>query len=390
MPAPFHPDEYNRRLTSVRAAMDERQLDVLIVGDPANMNWLTGFDAWSFYVPQVMCVVPDGPPVWIGREMDAGAVGLTTHLDVRSVVPYPEALVQRDDTHPSEFMASWLHDVGLGDKHIGYESDSYFFSPRALSGLQSGLPDARWSDADRLVNWIRTVKSQVEVDMLAQAAAIAGHAMQTAWDLVKPGGRQCDLAAEIMAAQIRGTEDFGGDQTAICPLILAGEGATTAHPLWTDECFAKDQTVAFEIGGTRKRYNAGLARTVHLGKPPVKLTQTLSAVNEGLDAVLGVLKAGVTAGTVHRAWQDVLDLYGLEKPSRIGYSIGVGYPPDWGERTISLRAGEQTAIPQDAVLHVMLGMWLDGWGMEMSETVHITSTGCKCLTHFPRELHIVD
>ena len=103
-----------------------------------------------------------------------------------------------------------------------------------------------------------------------------------------------------------------------------------------------------------------------------------------------VLRAGVTAGTVHRAWQDVLDLYGLEKPSRIGYSIGVGYPPDWGERTISLRADEQTTIPQDAVLHVMLGMWLDGWGMEMSETVHITSTGCKCLTHFPRELHIVD
>ena len=65
MPAPFHPDEYNRRLTSVRAAMDERQLDVLIIGDPANMNWLTGFDAWSFYVPQVMCVVPDGPPVLI-------------------------------------------------------------------------------------------------------------------------------------------------------------------------------------------------------------------------------------------------------------------------------------------------------------------------------------
>ena len=124
MPAPFHPDEYKRRLTSLRAAMDERQLDVLIIGDPANMNWLTGFDAWSFYVPQVMCVVPDGPPVWIGREMDAGAVSLTTHLDVRSVVPYPEALVQCDDTHPSEFMASWLHDVGLGDNCLLYTSPS--------------------------------------------------------------------------------------------------------------------------------------------------------------------------------------------------------------------------------------------------------------------------
>ena len=213
--------------------------------------------------------------------------------------------------------------------------------------------------------------------------------MQTAWDSVRPGVRQCDLVAEILAAQVRGTDSFGGDQTAICPLILAGEGAATAHPLWTDERFEENQTVAFEIGGTRRRYNAGLARTAHLGDPPEELTRTLAAVREGLDAVLAVLTAGVSAAQVHRAWQDVLDAYGLEKPSRIGYSIGVGYPPDWGERTISLRAGESTLIPENAVLHVMLGMWLDGWGMEMSETVRITATGSECLTRFPRELHVV-
>ena len=48
MPAPLHPDEYNRRLTSVRAAMAERQLDLLILGDTAKMNWMPGFDAWSY------------------------------------------------------------------------------------------------------------------------------------------------------------------------------------------------------------------------------------------------------------------------------------------------------------------------------------------------------
>lgn len=390
MPAPFNLEEYQGRLLRVRSAMEEQQLDALVIGDPANMNWLTGFDAWSFYVPQVMCVLPDHPPVWIGREMDAGAVGLTTHLDERSVVPYPEALVQRDDTHPSVFMASWLRDAGLRNKRIGYESDSYFFSPRALAGLQAGLPDAQWSDADRLVNWIRTIKSPAEIEILRQAAVLAERAMQVAWDEVRPGKRQCDLAAQIMSAQIKGTEDFGGDQTAICPLILAGESAATAHPLWTDQRFENEQAVAFEIGGTRKRYNVGLARTAHLGRPPAELIRTFTAVSEGLDAVLGELKAGVTAGSAHRAWQNVLNNYGLEKPSRIGYSIGVGYPPDWGERTISLRAEERTLIPEDSVLHVMLGMWLDGWGMEMSETVHVTQTGCECLTRFPRELHLVD
>ena len=107
-------------------------IDAMVVGDPANMNWLTGFDAWSFYVPQVMVVESDRLPVWIGRAMDAGAVGLTTHLDSDCIVPYPEELVQRDDTHPSTFMAHWLSDRGLGGKRLGYESDSFFFSPRAL------------------------------------------------------------------------------------------------------------------------------------------------------------------------------------------------------------------------------------------------------------------
>ena len=160
--------------------------------------------------------------------------------------------------------------------------------------------------------------------------------------------------------------------------------------MWTDAAFEADQTVAFELGGCRKRYNAGLARTVHLGRLPGKVAATAGAVEEGLERVLESLKAGAIAGDVHHAWQKVLDRHGLEKKSRIGYSIGVAYAPDWGEHTISLRAGETTPIPADAVIHVMLGMWMDGWGMELSETVHVTAGGCECLTNFPCAVHVVD
>ena len=92
----FELPEYERRLEKVRSAMSEKNLDALVIGDPANMNWLTGFDAWSFYVPQVMLVLHDHPPVWLGRQMDAGSVALTTHLGADSVRPYAEDLVQRD------------------------------------------------------------------------------------------------------------------------------------------------------------------------------------------------------------------------------------------------------------------------------------------------------
>lgn len=387
----FPKSEYDDRLVRVRQAMEAKGLDAMVVGDPANMNWLTGFDAWSFYVPQIMVVSLDREPVWIGREMDAGAAALTTYMDPADVIPYPEDLIQREDAHPSEYMAGWMTDNGFGGKTIGYESDVYFFSPKALCALQTGSPNARWVDADLTLNWVRAVKSEAEIEMMRQAAVLAGLGQRYAWDNVRPGVRQCDLAAGICSSVIAGTAEFGGDSPALSALILAGEAAATAHPMWTDTTFEVDQTVAFELGGCRKRYNAGLARTVHLGSTlPGKVAATAEAVEEGLERVLEALKAGAIAADVHTAWQKVLDRHGLEKKSRIGYSIGVAYAPDWGEHTISLRAGETTPIPENAVIHVMLGMWLEGWGMELSETVHVTAGGCECLTNFPRAVHLVD
>ncbi len=386
---PFTPEEYQARLQKVRASMSENNLDALLIGDPANMNWLTGFDAWSFYVPQAMLVRHDEDPLWMGRKMDAGAVALTTYLGERSVMPYGEDYVQREGVHPMEVVAGFLRDLELNGKRIGYESDTYFFSPKSLDCLRTGLGDAQWMDADLLVNWCRAVKSDAEIDVLRQASRLVEGAMTVAYENIAPGVRQCDLMSKIVSAQIQGNDQFGGDLTALSPLILAGKAATTAHPMWTDEAFVDGQTVALELGGTRKRYNAGLARTIQLGNGPKTVFDTADAVKEGLEAVLDITKPGVLAGDVHRAWQNVLDKHGLVKDSRIGYSIGVGYTPDWGEHTVSLRADEKTVIEKNMVLHVMLGMWLDDWGMEISETVAITDNGVDCLTNFPRDVHIV-
>ena len=82
MSPPFTQSEYENRQQRVQTVMAERKLDALVIGDPANMTWLTGFDALSFYVPQIMVIEADRPPVWIGRAMDAGALGLTTYLSL--------------------------------------------------------------------------------------------------------------------------------------------------------------------------------------------------------------------------------------------------------------------------------------------------------------------
>ena len=390
MTAPFTETEYGDRLHRVRQEMDQRGFDALLIGDPANINWLTGYDAWSFYTPQVMLVSVDRDPVWMGRDMDAGAASFTTFLRVEQVVAFPEVYVQQNDKHPAQFMADWMFDNGYDGQRIAYESDVYYLTPASIGHFKSRLSRCSWIDSELLVNWARLVKSPAEIVMLSQASEIAALAMQTAYDGLRPGVRQCDLMAEVVAAQIRGTPEFGGDMTALHPLVLAGEAASTAHPMWTDEPFQTDQTVAFELGGCRKRYNAGLARTAHIGKPPILLRSTADAVEEGMCAVLSSMRSGVVCCDVHAAWQSVLDQHGLEKKSRIGYSIGVGYSPDWGEHTISFRPDDTHLLPENAVVHIILGMWLDGWGMELSETIHVRQTDAVCLTRFPRDVYVVD
>ena len=390
MAPPFSRSEYDDRLNRTRSDMQAKGFDVLVVGDPANINWLTGYDAWSFYTPQIMVVGIDLDPTWIGREMDAGAASFTTYLPDEQVIAFPETYVQQKTVHPAQFMAQWMKSKGLNGKRVGYEADVYYLTPAAVEHLKNGLPDSQWSDCELLVNWQRLVKSPAEIVMLQQASEIAGLAMQTAYDGVRPGVRQNDLMADIIAAQIKGTPEFGGDQTALHPLVLAGEAASTAHPMWTDTTFQKDQTIAFELGGCRKRYNAGLARTVHLGEPPKTLITTAKAVGEGMDEVLKAMKSGAQCNDVHAAWQAVLDQYGLEKKSRIGYSIGLGYSPDWGEHTISFRPDDKTVLPENAVVHIILGMWMDGWGMELSETIHVRANDAICLTQFPRDVHVIE
>ena len=316
----FSQTEYADRLKRVRTAMQQHGFDVLVIGDPGNVNWLTGYDAWSFYTPQIMVVGLEIEPTWLGREMDAGAASFSTYLPDEQVVPYPETLVQQRGVHPAQFMGDWMASKGCDAKRIGFESDVYFLTPAGVEHLKSRTPNATWEDCGKLVNWQRLTKSPAEITMLSQAAVIAGCVMQTAYDTIRPGVRQCDVMAEATAAMIRGTPEFGGDMTALHPLVLAGEAASTAHPMWTDAPFENNQTVAFELGGCRKRYNAGLARTVHLGEPGETLITTAKAVGEGMDAVLNAMKSGVQCCDVHAAWQAVLDTYGLEKKSRIGYS----------------------------------------------------------------------
>jgi ectoine hydrolase len=391
-PRPFTDAEFAARLGQVQTVMAERSLAALVVADPANLYYLTGYNAWSFYTPQCLVVPATGLPHLFARAMDAQGGHHTAYLGHSHIHGYPEDLVHRPDVHPFEWIADRALELGLIEDASGVdvaaETDAHFFSARGFLALRSRLRQAALVDSRELVNWVRVIKSPAEQEKMRIAGAIAERVMATALDAVTPGRRQCDVAAEIQHTQARGTPTQGGDYPAVVPMLPTGETAGTPHLTWSDRQFVRGEATTIELAGVHHRYHAPLARTVSLGKPPRRLVSCADAVTEGMEAALEALRPGSTGHDVHAAFTRVISRRGLTKDSRIGYSVGIGYPPDWGERTVSLRAEDGTEISAGMAFHVILGMWMDGWGYETSEPVLVTERGAEQLAHLPRGLTV--
>jgi Xaa-Pro dipeptidase len=384
----FSMDEYRRRIRAVKASMDHQGIELLLLVDPANMNYLAGYDGWSFYVHQgILLSLDREEPLWFGRQQDSNGARITSWLGEESIAGYPDHYVQSRYTHTMRFVADLIKEHGWERRRIGVEMDGYWFSARMFSELNEQLPEASFDDATSLVPWIRSVKSEAEIGYIRQAAAITEKAMQTAVDMIDAGIPEKNVAAAVSAAQIAGTEEYGGDSSAIFPIIPSAERTSTAHLTFhPDRRYQKGDVVLLELGAARHRYHAPLSRTVFLGSVPDDLKKVADVVVSGLGRTLEFIKPGVSAEEVEEYWRGCLKGTGVEKPSRVGYSFGLAYVPDWGEHTISLRPGDKTVLEPGMTIHFMPGIWLDTYGFECSEPFLVTAGGCEKLADFPQKL----
>ena len=383
------PAEYDSRLAAVRKAMRKRGLDGLVVADPANIYYLSGYNAWSFYTPQVLFVPLEGEPVLAMRLMDALGAHRTAVRFPAAVLGIPEHLVHRPDAHPMEWIAARLRERGFADlERVGFEGDAHFFAVRSFLALQRAFPEWRLEESRELVNWVRIVKSDAEIALMRKAGRVASAAMRRAVDAIREGRPVNEIAAEVADQQARGADGIDGDYPAFVPIFPRGEGADTPHLTWTADRVAPNEAISIELAGVHHRYHAPLARSVSLGRPSRDLDRLAGATVEGLNAALAEMKPGNTPSDVTAAWDAVLARHGLEKKSRLGYSIGIGYPPDWGERTASIRADDRTVLRENMTFHVIAGMWMTGYGFEISESVRVAPGGADVFTDAPRELII--
>lgn len=386
---PFSQAEYDRRLTLTRAAMARAGLDVLLVTDPSNMAWLTGYDGWSFYVHQGVLVFHDADPIWWGRNQDTNGALRTVWMGDDRVTGYEDTYVQNPEKHPMEDLAARLPGMGYEAPRLGVEMDNYYFSAKAYLALHQTLGGGSLIDATALVNWQRAIKSPEEITFMRRAAKISEKIVDGLLERVEPGVPKNEVVAEIQRDAIRGTDEHWGDYAAIVPLLPSGSDAAAPHLTWDGRPFQKGEATFFEIAGCYRRYHTPFCRTIFLGEPPEIFRAAEAALVEGLEAGLEVARAGNRACDVANALAAPLERAGIERGARCGYPIGLSYPPDWGERTISLRAEDETVLQPGMTFHFMPGLWMSDWGLEITESILITENGAaECFCDRPRQMFV--
>jgi len=341
---PFTLDEYRRRLQSTRKLMRDRGLDLLLVTSPENIYYLSGYQTTGYYMSRALLVPADGEPQFVVRKLEM--------TNVQGLSWLKSGVTVEDVEDPLEGIIRAIHACNGHDARIGFEDRGFFLPPAILDGLRDRLPKARFVPGAGLVEACRLIKSPTEIEYIRRAAGAAVAGLRAGLAEIRPGRTENHVAGAIYAAMLRA----GSEYPSSPPYVVAGLRSALAHATFSGHRIRSGESVFLEIGGCYRRYGGAIMRTVAVGKPAEGLRRAAGTVVKALDAIIAAIRPGATSGSVDRAGRDVVTDAGLGKHwlHRTGYSIGVGFPPGWGEGHIFEKIGSRP--PQGATSGTPLHM----------------------------------
>lgn len=376
---PFSEAEYANRIRSLRSLMADEGLDVFVSFTPENIYYLTGHDTPGYYFFQA-CIVPaHGLPINILRRIET--VNTLYRTWSRTVVSYGD----RDD--PVEATLFALREIGIAGRRIGLETESFFVPPKRFRALLTGISAAGGTIFEvQPVELLRVIKSKEELAYIREAARCVEAAMDTAVKASRAGVSENVMAAAMSKALI----EAGGEYAGLPPFVKAGKRGSLCHATWGGHVLELGDVMSYELPGVRKRYAAPLFRCGTVGTPPDEVRRLADASISSLNKVIEAIRPGALSQEVHEVSRAnfVACGFGDHLAHRTGYSVGINYPPDWGEGHImSIWPNDERPLLPGMTFHLVPGITMHGkYELTFSETVLVTDSGCEVLTSYERAL----
>ena len=380
----FTIEEYRQRLARGRERMANNGLDALVVHTPENICYLSGYHTSGYYYLQALIVTANHDPFLVTRLFEQRNIDAFSWLDRETAgVPFT------DNESPVEKISKVLVELGLAGATIGVDRASFFMPVASYLELERLLPEGRIADATGLVESERKVKSEAEIEHIRRACEFSAKGMQTMVEHTRAGITENALAGEIYKTLVENGSEYPG-----LPVFLStGWRTEIPHANWTDKVIETGDTLLCELTGVCRRYAGPLLRCVSIGKPAADLERRAGVSAEMLSATIEAVRPGATSNDVYGAAARVFDKAGVASGARrrIGYSIGLNFPPDWGEGYfLDIKEADETVLEAGMTFHLPTSLRLEGkTAVSISESILVTAEGCEVLTDFqPRELII--
>lgn len=378
---PFSIGEFKTRLKNVRTKMRAKDIDLMLVTGPENIYYLTGYRTTGYYVYQALVVPQNGEPQFVVRRLE--------FTNVQSLSWIKKGYAVADTESYFEATAKCIEGLGGARARVGFDDQGFFLPAAILDSLRARLKNATFVPAGGVVEACRVIKSPKEIEYIREASRAAVKGLEAGIKAIKPGKTENEVAGAIYNAMVSAGSEYVSSQ----PYVVSGPRSALGHATFERNKIKAKDMVFLEIGGCWYRYGGAIMRTIAVGKPSAELKKASDAVRGALEALLEAVKPGVTSGDIDRAGRRIVEKAGLGKywVHRTGYSVGIGFPPGWGEGHImDLKPNDPRPLQAGMTFHTVPMVGIPGLGaIGFSETWAVTKNGVEVLTDTPRKLHVV-
>lgn len=355
------------RLQRLRLKMLENDVGLVAIGPGPHMSWLLGFHPHPDERPCLL-LIGQGKETFLMPALNAA--GTREHTDISFVT-------WLDENGPAEAIDAALKaiDASAPGSLVLDETMRADFAFLVLDALPS---DTRRDFTGSTLGALRLIKDEAEFELLKMNAAIADRAMQRAFDCIRPGMSEKQLAAEIC-------EHFTSEDAAPSFWIV-GSGGNSAFPHHSsgERLIEHGDAIVIDIGAVRQGYPSDITRMAVVGEEPFGYAEIHSIVEEAVQAAMAAARPGAMARDVDAAARKVISAagYGEYFTHRTGHGMGVeGHEPPY------LTATSDTILQTGMVFSIEPGIYLPGrFGVRLEEIVYLTADGPEILSTLERTL----
>jgi Xaa-Pro dipeptidase len=375
----FPSSEYEQRCRNVRRVMADRGLDALLCYSFPNICYLTGIESVLWHKYFLAIITPAGSPTLVAQDFEM------PNALIRSWATDLVSYGLRED--PIAATVRLLEERGLSGKRLGIEIHPWALPVPTYLRLKEALPGAELIDASDVVATVKVIKSRAEIECIRRAASLTSRGMRAAIEAFREGMTDNGVAAVAYETMIAG----GSEPMCLDPIVTVGEWSGVPHSTHCRRVIRRGDPGLLEMGACIHRYTAAIMRTAVAGPPSDDVRRAADACITSLDTCIERMKPGELADEIARH----ADLSWAEISTRLiwhgiyGYSLGLGFPPDWNDCPALIERGSQVRLQPGMVFHVTTSLReRAGYGAAFSETVLITESSREVLTDAPRELAI--